>query len=188
MANTNSPFGLRPLRNLDSTVLTLTAYTIAAAYSTPIGQGDPVQMSGTGRNVILAEAGNQDNIGGFMGCQYTNAKGELKWSNYWTGESNAANIVCWVNDNPYTVFEMQSTTQAEVDVGQLVDWNAGTLNTATGMSGAYIVGATMATTGKALRLLGLSRKLNNDYGAYAKMEVMFVAHVLRSVVSSVGGI
>ena len=70
MANTNSPFGLRPLRNLDSTVLTLTAYTIAAAYSTPIGQGDPVQMSGTVAQA-LAEDLQKTTVG--------NAHDELSW-------------------------------------------------------------------------------------------------------------
>ena len=189
MSNVNGPQGFRPLRTLDGDSPIVTAYTIAVDYATPLYQGDPVQMSGTGRNILLAEAGNADNLGVFWGCSYIAADGTPKWSKYWTGETGATTIVAHVYDNPYTIFEIQgdSTGILEADIGQLVDWTAGSGSTATGQSGAY-VNHTFGTTGKALRLLGLSRKLNNDYGAYAKVEVMFVEHVLRSVVSSVGGV
>jgi hypothetical protein len=190
MANVDAKFGLRPVRTLGSENVNQNVYSIATNYATAIYTGDPVQMTGTGKNVILAEATNADNIGVFVGCSYTDANGKPTFSPYWPGVSDGkANIKAFVVSDPETIFEVQGDSVAEGDVGALCDWNAGTGSALTGLSGSYaVVSGATGTTGKSLRIMGLVDRPDNAYGAYAKIEVMFATHVLSRVVSGVGGI
>lgn len=189
MANTNAPHGLRAVKHMTGGVVRTNEYTIASAYNTNIFYGDQVEMTGTGKNVALAAATNVDNIGMFAGCRYVNAAGEQKFSKYWPADTVATEIVALVYDDPNIVFEAQCDTLAAADIGTLVDWNAGTGSTSTGMSGGYMdVGAGTATTDQTYRLIELKPSPDNAYGAYAKAYVVFAEHVLKGVVAGVGGI
>jgi hypothetical protein len=189
MANVNSPSGLRPVRHMTGGDIRVNEYSIASAYNTNLFHGDPIQMTGTGRNVALSEVGNVDNIGVFAGCRYVNSQGEQKFSKYWPANTAATDIVALVYDDPNIVFEIQCDTLAAGDIGQLIAWNAGTGSTTTGISGVYgDVGAGTASTAKALRLMELKRSPDNAYGAYAKAYVTFAEHALKGVVSGVGGV
>lgn len=192
MANVDAKFGLRPVRTLGSENVNQNVYSIATDYATAIYTGDPVQMTGTGKNVILAEAGNVDNIGVFVGCSYTDANGRPTFSAYWPGVSDGkADIKSYVITDPETIFEIQADGCVAGEVGVVCAWNAGTGSALTGLSGAYaVVSGTSSTSGagKGLRVMGLVDRPDNAYGAYAKIEVMFAEHVLGRVVSSVGGI
>lgn len=189
MANVNSPHGLRPVRHMTGGDVRVNEYSIASAYATNIFFGDPVEMTGTGKNIQLAAAQNVDNIGVFAGCRYVNAQGEQKFSKYWPASTSATEIVAMVYDDPNIVYEIQCDTLAEGDIGQLVDWAAGTGSTTTGVSGAYADLTTgTATTNMSLRLIELKKSPDNAYGAYAKAYVVFAEHVLKGVVAGVGGI
>jgi hypothetical protein len=188
MANTNGPFGFRPVRRLDGGGdIRTTEYSIASTYNTAIYTGDPVQMTGTGRNIELSEAGNVDNIGVFAGVRFVNAAGEQKFSKFWTAGTTGTDIVALVWDDPNIVFECQFDTLAAGDIGELTDWNAGTGSAATGQSGAYCEAAG-ATSGESMRILRLVNRPDNEYGAYAKAEVCFIEHVLKGVIAGVGGV
>lgn len=187
MANANSPFGLRAVRHLSGGVIRLSEYSIASAYNTNIFFGDQVEMTGTGKNIALAAAGNVDSIGVFGGCRYVDSQGNQVFSKHWPANTVATEIVALVYDDPNIVFEAQASTIAAADVGQLADWNAGTGSTVTGVSGGYIDGATYAATNATFRVLGLVPRVDNAYGAYAKVEVVFIEHALRGVVAGVGG-
>jgi hypothetical protein len=163
-------------------------YSIASAYAANLFTGDPVEMTGTGKNIQLAAAANADNIGVFAGCRYVNAAGEQKFSRYWPASTVATEIVALVYDDPNIVFEAQCDTLAAADIGNQMDWAAGTGSTSTGTSGAYADESTKATTGASLRIMGLVPRPDNAYGAYAKAEVTFAEHVLKGVVAGVGGI
>jgi len=189
MANVNGPNGFKPVRLLGGGAdIRTTEYSIASAYGTNIFFGDPVQMTGTGKNIALAEAGNVDNIGVFAGCRYVNSQGKQIFSKHWPASTTATNIVALVWDNPDIVFEAQTDTVAAADIGTLADWAAGTGSTATGMSGAYLAASTGGTTDKSMRILRLVNRADNEYGAYARVECMFIEHVLKGVVAGVGGI
>jgi len=188
MANVNSPFGLRAVRHQSGGVIRLTEYTIASAYNTDIFYGDIVEMTGTGKNISKAAAANADNLGVFAGCRYVNAQGEQKFSKYWPASTTATEIVAFVYDDPYIVFETQVSTLAEADVGTLMDWAVGTGSATTGASGLYADEGTKATTDKSLRVLSLVPRVDNAYGAYAKAYVVFAEHVMKGVVAGVGGI
>lgn len=188
MANTSAPNGFRPTRHMSGGAIRLSEYSIATGYGTNIFLNDPVEMTGTGTNIQLAAATNVDNIGMFAGCRYVNAAGEQKFSNYWPASTTATDIVALVYDDPDIIFECQIDTIAAADVGQLFDWNAGTGSTVTGVSGAYADAATLATTGRSMRIMRLVPRVDNAYGAYAKIEACWAEHVLKGVVSGVGGI
>lgn len=189
MANVNAPFGLRPFRHMTGGEVRMNEYSIASAYGANIFHGDPVEMTGTGKNVQLAAAQNVDNIGVFGGCRYVDSQGNQKFSKYWPSGTVATDIVAYVYDDPNIVFEIQCDTLAVGDIGQLVDWAAGTGSTLTGVSGAYADLTTgTATTNMSLRLVELKRSPDNAYGAYAKALVVFAEHALKGVVAGVGGI
>lgn len=192
MANVNAKFGLRPVRTLSGGSVNQNVFAIATDYATAIYTGDPVQQTSTSKNVILAEAGNVDNIGVFVGCSYTDANGKPTFSPYWPGVSDGkSNIKAYVVSDPDTIFEVQADGCVATEVGLVCAWNAGTGSALTGLSGAYaVVSGTSSTSGagKGLRVMGLVDRPDNAYGAYAKIEVMFAEHVLARVVSSVGGI
>jgi len=188
MANVNSPFGLRPVRHLTGGMIRLTQYSIATGYSTSIFAGDVVEATGTGKNIAKAAAGNADNLGVFAGCRYVDAQGRQVFSPMWPANTTATEIVAFVYDDPNIVFECQVSTIAEADVGNLMDWDVGTGVAATGVSGLFADGSTKATTGCSLRVIGLVPRVDNAYGDYAKVEVVFAEHVMKGVVSGVGGI
>lgn len=187
MANANSPFGLRPVRHQTGGMIRLTEYSIASGYNTSIFSGDVVEATGTGKNISKAAAANADNLGVFSGCRYVDAQGKQVFSPMWPASTVATEIVALVYDDPNIVFECQTDTVAEADVQLLVDWNVGTGVAATGVSGLYADNATKAATGCSLRIIGLVPRVDNAYGAYAKIEVVFIEHVMKGVVAGVGG-
>ena len=187
MANENGPNGLRAVRHSTGGAIRLSEYAIASAYNTDIFTGDQVEMTGTGKIIAKAAAGNMDSIGVFAGCRYVDAQGRQVFSPMWPANQVATDIRAMVYDDPNIVFEAQVSTIAAADVGQLADWAAGTGNATTGISGGYIDGATFAASNATFRVLGLVPRVKNEYGAYAKIEVMFIEHALRGVVAGVGG-
>lgn len=188
MANVDAPNGFRPVRHLTGGVIRLGEYSIASAYDTDIFYGDPVERTGTGKNIAVAAAGNVDNIGIFGGCRYVNAQGEQKFSKYWPADTVATDIVALVYDDPNIVFECQIDTIAEADVGNQVDWDLGTGSTVTGISGSFADESTKGTTGGSFHILGLVPRVKNAYGAYAKIEVAFAEHALKTGAAGAGGV
>lgn len=188
MANTDAATGLRPVRHLTGGSIRPSEYSIASAYASNIFTGDVVESTGTGTNIQVAAGGNADNLGVFAGCRYVNSSGEQVFSPYWPASTTATDIVAYVYDDPNIVFEGQADTIAEADVGLLTDWDDGAGSTTTGLSGRELAVSSGATTNQALRILRLVPRPDNAYGTYAKVEVVFIEHVMKGVVAGVGGI
>jgi hypothetical protein len=190
MPNVDAKFGLRPVRKIDGGNVSQGVYSIATDYTTAIFDGDVVELTGTGRNIAKAAATNVDNVGVFRGCSYKDSTGAMQFSHHWPGVSDSkSDIKAYVVDDPNVVFECQADACAESEVGLLCDWNVGTGNSTTGVSGLYaVVNGTTTTADRSLRILRLVERPDNEYGAYAKIEVMFVEHVHARVVAGVGGI
>lgn len=190
MANANGPRGLKAVRKLGGGNIGFTEYTIAGDYGTAIYAGDVVELTGTGRNIAKAAAQNEDNIGVFAGCSYVAADGSVKFSSYIpAGDVGNTNIVAMVYDDPDIIFEVQGDSVAAGDVGTLVDWNVGTPSSSTGMSGLYaVVNGATGTSGKSLRIHRLAQRPDNEYGAYAKIEVSFAEHAFKTGAAGAGGV
>lgn len=187
MANVNGPMGLVPSRVLGGGCVTMNPYSIASEYATAIYAGDPVEMTGTGKQIALAAAGTVNAIGVFAGVRYIDSQGRPQFSKFWPAGTVATEIEALVYDDPNIIFRAQADTLAEADVGALADWVAGSGNPTTGRSGAEVEGSLVAAVGKSLRVIGLLPEVGNAYGAYAKVEVMFAEHALKGVVAGVGG-
>jgi hypothetical protein len=191
MANVDAACGFIPVRHLTGGEIRLAELTIASGYNTALAIGDPVELTGTADNIQEAAAQNVDNIGIFCGCEYVDAQGQPVISNYWpagTVTKNAAAAKALVWRDPLIVYRVQCDTLAAADVGALADWDTGAPSATTRLSGVELVASSTGTTAKAIRILGLSKIPNNEYGAYAKADVVFAEHALLTGANGAGGV
>lgn len=154
MANTFAPFGFSQYQGTGSAptyeqVATFCAYNQSAMY-----YGDPVSRVAAG-GIAPTAAGTQALAGIFVGCKYLSvAQKRTVWSNYWPGSDVASTntVECYIVNDPNAKFLAQvggssSVGLAATDIGANVQFNLGTPNTASGISGAYIdIAVTPATT------------------------------------------
>lgn len=191
MANADNAIGFVPIKHKTGGEIRLTEYSIASSYNTALGKGDPVQLTGLSNNIEKAEAGNVDNIGVFAGCRYIDTLGNPVYTEYWTASTatkGAVDAVALVWDDPNIVFRIQCDTLALTDVGAHADWDAGAASATTRLSGAELVASSVNTTDKAIKILALSDIPDNAVGAYAKADVMFAEHVLKTGAAGAGGV
>jgi hypothetical protein len=192
MANINAPFGLSPVRKLGAACQSIAsnAYSIASGYNTAIKKDDHVKLTGTGTNIALAGDG-ETGIGVFAGCKYVDNQNRMIYTDYWPANAvtfDGTDAECTVYDDPTTVFEVQCDTLAKTDIGAHCDLVYAAGSTITQISGTTAAASSTATSGKSVRILRLSERLGNDYGAYAIAEVMFAEHTLLGVTSGAGGV
>ena len=190
MANTNSPFGFKPVSHLIGGPgnWTTKTYSIASGYAANIGMGDPVEQTGTADNVQLAAAGNVDNLGIFAGVEYTDANGRAQWSESWASGTTGTNIKAKVIVDPFVIYEVQADSAAANDIGAFADWVAGSVSSVNGRSGAYLEVSSTATSGKSMVVLGKVDRPDNAWGAYCKVYAMFREHNLLTGAASAGGV
>lgn len=188
MANTQAYFGLRPKRHLlaGGFVPQHSKYFINSSYTTKIHFGDPVKPVAAGY-IEDAAAGDTNIRGVFQGCEYTDSSGKKQFSPYWTGESGASNIIAYITDDPFVVYEVQAddnTTISQANIHQNADFAQGTGDDQSGTSGAYLDTSTLTTGAAQLRILGPSEKPGNTLGDFVKLEVLINEHDLKGTGTS----
>jgi hypothetical protein len=201
MANANRPSGFSPVSYLNGAPWNGQArlYSIAAAYATALYVGDPVISSGTadanGVPGIVRGAGTGAlrgvivGIGAYEGLIANPSNLDIT---YRPAAAQSKDWYAMVVDDPNVIFEIQekaNTVQlsaTEVGLNQISI--AGTGNGyVSGWLLASTTDATAATTATLqLRLLGLSRRMFNDYGAYAKWLVQINVHELAHGTGAAG--
>lgn len=161
MANTNSPFGFLQYFGGSGGVPTFNQSVryIAAANGTAIGFGDPVMpVIGSATGYITRGAPGTTVLAGiFAGCKYlSTSQKRTVWSRYWPGSDATGDVEAYVIDDPNAQFLVQasgaafynasytSTALTSLPIGQYAQFTAGTVNTNTGASGAYL--SSVATT------------------------------------------
>lgn len=201
MANANRPSGFSPSQYLNGSPWNGQArlYSIAAAYATALYVGDPVISSGT------ADANGVPGI--ILGATTGALRGVI--AGIGNSEGLIANIVnpniayrpaaaqstVWyamVVDDPNVLFEVQEesngTQIAATEIGFNTISKSGTGNGY--LSGWMIPSATgaapAATATLQLRLMGLVRRLDNAFGAYAKHLVKINVHELGTGTGALG--
>ncbi len=194
MANSNRPTGLSPVGMITGAPYNGQArcYSVAAAYTTALYIGDPVISSGTADangvpGVALAAAtGAIRGVIVGIGSDYESVIGNIVNPNI-TYRPAAAQSKDWyvmVVDDPNVIFEVQENSNGtalaatEVGLNQVLK-----LGTGNGFVSGWMVAsaseATPATTATLqVRLLGLARRPDNAYGAYAKWLVQINVHEL----------
>ena len=200
MANTNRTSGFTPVKSTTGAPWNGQAnvYSIAASYGTALYVGDPVISSGTADvngvpGIALAAA-----TGGVRGV----IVGLGKYEGLIANPSNldltyrpASDPAVWyalVADDPQLIFEVteesNGTALAATEVGlNTISLLAAGNGYVSGWAVRSTTGATAATTATLqLKLLGLARKPNNAFGAYARWLVMFNVHELGHGTGSLG--
>jgi hypothetical protein len=175
MSATSAPFGFVPVRHPTGESRGM-AYTIASGYATQINKYQPVILSALGQVIVGAAA--LDLLGVFAGCEYTDITGKRVVSNFWPAGVVATNIVCWIWDDPFTVFQVQgdgpipiSAIGNQADVTNVAAVGAGfsysTLSSA--LSGVGSQGQ--------FRIMQMDTSIDNTAGdAYTKVLVSIARH------------
>lgn len=183
MANTQGPWGFRPLRNINFGAPTygMNAYQIAYNNTNKIAKGDPVLLNTSGQIDILAP-GTTAIFGIFWGCKYINPSvpSASPWYNAWLAPSGLPSttlVECYIMDDPTEVYECQAgqsstVAVAQADIGANCQFaNQGLPNTA-GFSVAYL-SAINTTNTLPFRIVGLGQGIGNDNAsAYNTVQVI----------------
>ena len=175
MASTASPYGLRAVNELGGLPYagsTRSFLIDPAGYNTNIYNGSIVTINTNGYlNIVTTNGDNSTpfpagTIGIFVGCTYTNAQGQIIYSQYYpanTASVQGSAITAYVIDDDRAVFQVQSAgTVAQAALGANVYLNAvqstSTGSTTTGNSNtAVVAGSSAATTsGYAFRVVGFA--------------------------------
>lgn len=186
--NVSTPMGLRPVGTLGSAgyMGRIQTFVALAADTTAIGIGDPVVMTGTadadGIPVVtrLTQAGTTAILGAVVGVVPNPADLTL-------GYRKASTLMkVMVDTDPNTVYEIadsnsvQTTCIAATDIGNNATLSLGTVDTTTG-NGKTVLGTTIGTTTTLnVKILGLSPKVGNAIGDYAKYLVLINNHQFRA--------
>lgn len=200
MPNANRPSGFTPVQYLNGASWSGQArvYSIAASYGTELAIGDPVISSGTADTNGIAGIALAAATGAVRGVIVGLGKSEsliANPSNLDTTKRPASDPAVWyalVVDDPNVIFEIQEesngTALAATEIGMNTVPLLATAGTyASGWLLRSATGATPATTATLqLRLLGLSRKPGNAFGAYAKHLVKFNVHELGTGTGAAG--
>lgn len=135
---------------------------IAAANTHTFFQGDPVYNLNTGYidDNGIGSIPTQGTLGVFIGCRYlanSAGGGSITWKNNYpgSGSSSQADIQAYVIDDPMVVFGIWVGTGSasasggpvtQAYIGSNFNWQKGTGNSLSGISGAYLDFASHATT------------------------------------------
>lgn len=186
MANSNTPFGLRPIGNLSATgAQKQYGYEIADNQSGAIYQGDLVTVY-DGYLVKFAPGTHTAAVGVFNGCNYIDPTTKKPtWKNYYPGSVNitAGKIIADVIDDPNQLFLIQADEDiVAADIGKNADVTASTTGSAdTGRSNMTLDSSTVANTAALnLKIVGLYADPENAYGDYAVVVVKINEHMYGS--------
>lgn len=174
MANTDTPFGLRPVRDLNGAPYNgaVETYSTAAGDATAIFIGDPVILSGTSQTIDgviyrdVDQAATGDVIAGVVVGFGAATRDSLTY--------RAASTQRLVRvAPPNLIYEIQEvsggTPLTANDIGLNANFVVGSGSTVTGYSGVELNNATEATTNTLdLQIVDFVNRANNEIGEHAK--------------------
>lgn len=186
MPNANRPTGLSPVKNGSTPWMGQgNIYSIAAGQAGVLAIGDVVKSTGTASadgypGVISAIAG--DTVRGVIvgiGNSPTLLANPDKLNSTLSTASATFTQYALVVDDPDAVFEVQAATSAATDVGANAELVFGANN---GFVSGVTLNGTSGTAAAACRILGLVNRIDNEYGAFAKVLVKIMKHELTTAV------
>jgi len=197
MASTASPYGFRAVNELGGLPYAGSTRSFPinpAGYNTNIFNGSLVYVASSGYLQICTATGADGTtnalptgttltgaVGVFVGCTYTNAQGQIIYSQYYpanTASVNGSTITAYVVDDDRAVFQVQAAgSMTFADLGANVYLSAAqstsTGSTTTGNS-TTAVNATAITTTAAFRVVGFVNNAQSQSGdAYTDILVKF---------------
>jgi hypothetical protein len=197
MASTASPYGFRAVNELGGLPYAGSTRSFPinpAGYNTNIYNGSLVYVAASGYLQIATSTGadattngfptgtaNTGCVGVFVGCTYTNAQGQIIYSQYYpanTASVQGSTITAYVIDDDRAVFQVQadgSVTFAALGANVYLSaaQSTSTGSTTTGNS-TTSVNATAVTTTAAFRVIGFVNNAQSQSGdAYTDILVKF---------------
>jgi hypothetical protein len=177
MAQTASPYGLRPVNRVDGLPYagaTQEFLISPAGIATNIFNGSIVALDTNGYIVLMTATGADGTtnafpagtIGVFVGCQYINAQGQVINSQYYPSGTTGV-VKAYVVTDPNVVFQGQldgSGTQAVLGANTFLAaaQSTSTGNTRTGNS-TVALDATVQTAAAAFRIVGFASQPGDAY-------------------------
>ena len=173
MANTYAPFGMRYINRRDGASPNYAIQTRPIFYtdSGKIAQYDVVKTGTTGYNqgYITQGSTNSQNVGLFVGCQYTDSVLGLVERPAWLAPSTAVagSVNAKIIPDQDALFEIQvgnlTTPLNQTSIGLNAAFGGvGAPTTTSGISTMYLDGSTIATTSTLpLRIVGFSAGIFN---------------------------
>ena len=200
MANANKPMGLSPVQYLNGAPWNGGGriYSIAASYGTALAVGDPVISSGTSDSAGVQGIAIYGGTGAIRGVIVGLGVGPTMLANpnnlnsIIRPASDPAEWYALVVDDPNVIFEINEhsngTALAATDIGLNTTMQSGANNGYySGWTLSSYSDATPATTATLpIRLLGLSQRIDNAFGAYAKHLVKINVHELGTGTGAAG--
>jgi hypothetical protein len=193
MANSNTPFGFRPVRHLNGSPYNgqFEYFYLASGESNNVFIGDVVKLAGSAdttygyATVTVATAGDVP-VGVVVGFDVslgiTAAAGPDLNITY-RPASTAMYVM--VATAPDLVFEVQAASVAATDVGSNIDLDVGSGgNTATGVS-SYSASGVATTDTVGFHIKSKSTRPNNAFGAYCVIEVTYNLHAYATSTAGV---
>ena len=189
MSNRDAPAGFRVTRHVaGGEANRLSQYHIADALAHSIFRGDLVIPTDTSKNIDTMAAVSNRVIGVFDGVYYADVNGDPQFRPRWlTGTTLKAGTTADANvyDDPKSLFEVQASGDLQpADIGALANPILGAGNELTGQSG-YELDSTTIGTGAVLKIIELSKKVDNDYGTNAKVIVALALHYLGGAMTAI---
>jgi hypothetical protein len=192
MANVDSPYGLRPVRERDGSPYSGAAntYYVPSTDATALFIGDPVilagsaDVSGVAPTVTRATAGATNRITGVVvGFQPNPAFVPFGY------RPASTEMYVLVADDPFIEYAIQADIDgiAAAQIGLNANLTADAGSIATKRSGFFLDGTTPAADATfQLRILGLEPQINNEVGAYANVLVRINLPTEAGVASGLG--
>lgn len=192
MANADTPFGLRPVRDVSGRPYTGAAnvFTTASGDGTAIYVGDPVKLSGTSQLVNgstyadVDQAATGDVIVGVV----VGVLPETTDSLIYRAASTVRRLL--VADDPNLLFEIQEVSGGTALTANDIALNANFVVAAgsatTGQSGVELNNATEADTNTLdVKIIGLANREDNVVGEHAKWLVRINRHQYSNQVAGI---
>lgn len=174
MANTNTPFGLKPVGTIGSAgyVGRVEKFFSSTSETAAIGIGDPVALAGSADADGVPTAIRMTAGGTAVGVVVGTVPDPDNLNKNYKPASTARYLL--VDTDPNTVYEVQETSAAATtyiaaaSVGLNATLSLGTVDTTTG-NGKTVLTTTVATTATLdVQILRLAPKADNAIGQYAK--------------------
>lgn len=171
MANSNTPFGLRPVADMFGRPYngSVRQYAVPASDATAVFIGDPVKLVGTSEFINgqtfadVAQAATGDTMVGVVVGVLNDTRDSLIY------RAASTQRIVLVADDPNALFEIQQvstgTPLTANDIGMNANFVVAAGNTFTGQSGVTINNTTEATTNTLdLKIVGVPNRADNDVG------------------------
>lgn len=168
MANTASPYGLKPVNRIDGTnyVGAQRQFKInPAGYAANVFYGSVVALDANGYLTLVTTTGSNGTtdafpagtVGVFVGCEYNNAQGQRIWSQFYPANTTG-DVRAYVIDDDRVVFQVQANGSiGQAKLGENVFLaNAQSTSTGSVQTGVsnVAVSATSQTAAAAFRVVG----------------------------------